>query len=43
MLSYERKKIEHWFSTSQANGLFDVFPGGGTKGGEEDLTAFLCP
>ena len=34
---------EHWFSTSQANGLFDVFPGGGTNGGEEDLTAFLCP
>ena len=29
--------------TSQANGLIDVFPGGGTKGGEADFIAFLCP
>ena len=29
--------------TSQANGLFDVLPGGGTNGGDEDFMAFLCP
>ena len=32
-----------WSPTSQANGLLDVFPGGGTKGGEADFMAFLYP
>ena len=36
--------MEKRLPTSQAKGLLDVLPGGGTKGGEpEDFMAFLCP
>ena len=34
--------INNLLPTSHANGLFDVLPGGGTNGGEEDFMAFLC-